>query len=102
MSWIWAAILAIALLFVALLIKPIARASEVRREVQRIVSSGDVRAAVHARVDEIRIANESSDRGDAYRALMSLLDAIDRNRVTAFDRDHELEARVRDLVQSLR
>ena len=101
-EWLWAALIAIALLIIALCIKPLHRAIEIRREVQRIVGSSDVRAAVHGIVDEAVIANEASDRGDAYRALRSLLDAIDRNRVTAFDPQRELEARVRDLVQSIR
>ena len=71
------------------------------REVKRIMRSGDIREAVDAIVDPNAIAREASDRGDAYRALRSLLDAVERDRALDVDVATELEARVRDLVQSL-
>jgi hypothetical protein len=84
------------------------RAMKLRREVREIVSDrAHVRDSIHAMLAARNIAaaaieKESSDRGDAYRALRSLLDALDRDRALDVDTDRELEARVRDLVQSLR
>ena len=64
--------------------------------------SGNIRDAVHQLVDPNVVANEAGDRGDAYRALRSLLDAVERDRVLEGDAADEIERRVRDLVQSLR
>ncbi|HEX3578050.1 MAG TPA: BatD family protein [Thermoanaerobaculia bacterium] len=50
-------------------------------------------------VDPIAILRETSDRGDAYRALRSLLDAAERDRLIAEPED--VRGRVRDLVASL-
>ena len=90
----------VALLILIFSIKPLSRSLRVRREVRRIMNSGNIREAVDAMVDKNTIANEASERGDAYRSLRSLLDALDRDRVLQGEAD--LERRVRDLVQSLR
>jgi uncharacterized protein (DUF2267 family) len=42
--------------------------------------------------------NEASDRGDAWRALRSLLDAMERERDIAAGADAELARRVRDVL----
>jgi hypothetical protein len=91
-----------ALLVIAMFVRPMRRAIEVRRTVRSILNSGNVRDAVHQLVDPNTIANEPSDRGDAYRALRSLLDAIERDRALEMNAADDVERRVRDLVQSLR
>jgi hypothetical protein len=72
----------------------------IRRQVREIVRSGEIRAQVDARlgVDATSLLNERSDRGDAYRALRSLLDAIDRDRDIGVDRKRELTRRVREVL----
>jgi len=97
LPWIAGAVLALVLLI--LLLIPLRRELALRRKVARIMNSGNIREAVDALVDK-SIATESSDRGDAYRSLRSLLDALERDRVLAGEAD--VERRVRDLVQSLR
>ena len=93
-------IIALPLLLIAMIaicVRPIRREMKRRRTVRAILNSGNIRDAVDRLVDP-KIANEASDRGDAYRALRSLLDALERDRVLD---DSDLERRVRDLVQSL-
>lgn len=61
-----------------------------------------VASLLHARgIDFNALAKETSERGDAYRALSSLLEAIERDRIDAAEGRRELKARLRDLVQSL-
>jgi hypothetical protein len=64
------------------------------------VASGDVRARIDAllRRDPAVLLAERSERGDAYRALRSLLDAIERDRDIAVDAERELRRRVRDVL----
>jgi hypothetical protein len=50
-------------------------------------------------IDLSAILRETSDRGDAYRGLRSLLDAAERDRLSAEPED--VHDRVRDLVASL-
>jgi hypothetical protein len=96
--WPWLA----AIIAIVISIKPIRRSIEVRRKVRSIMRSGNILEAVHQLIDPNVVANEASDRGDAYRALRSLLDAVERDRVLEADAEVEIERRVRDLVQSLR
>ena len=96
----WVAGIALAFVIIVFVQNPIRRELAIRREVRRILRSGNIREAVDALVDPAKIANEASERGDAYRALRSLLDALDRDR--ALEGEPDLERRVRDLVQSLR
>ena len=84
----------------------IARARALRRDVRALVreTPSETRIAVDewlvARgVDPIAILRETSDRGDAYRALRSLLDAAERDRLVAEPDD--IRGRVRDLVASV-
>lgn len=71
-----------------------------RREVNDVVrnaSPEEIRARMQQRV---RIGpREASDRGDAYRALLSLLDAKERERDIAEDYDDEIRERVRDVLR---
>jgi hypothetical protein len=84
----------------------IARARAIRRDTHVIVreTPSETRIAVDewlsARgVNPIDILRETSDRGDAYRALRSLLDAAERDRLIAEPDD--VRGRVRDLVAIL-
>jgi len=95
----WIIAVALLLIVIAICVRPIRREMKTRRTVRAILNSGNVRDAVDRLVDPNTIAKEASDRGDAYRALRSLLDALERDRVVE---DGDLERRVRDLVQSLR
>ena len=47
-------------------------------------------------VEPSALLREDSERGDAYRSLRSLLDALERDRIVAGER--EVAQRVRDLV----
>jgi len=84
----------------------IARARAIRSATRALVceTPSETRAAVDewlsARgIDPIAILRETSDRGDAYRALRSLLDAAERDRLIAEPQD--IRGRVRDLIASL-
>jgi hypothetical protein len=59
-------------------------------------------AEIRARVEERVPANlrEASERGDAWRALRSLLDAAERDRDIAIDSEKEIARRVRDVLES--
>ncbi len=67
------------------------------REVLRNATEDEVRARVAARVTID--ARESSDRGDAWRALLSLLDAKERDRDIAIDAEAEIRRRVREVLK---
>ena len=47
-------------------------------------------------IEPAALMREPSERGDAYRSLRSLLDALERDRIAAGQR--EIAQRVRDLV----
>jgi hypothetical protein len=98
----WAMVIIALFLSIVISIKPIRRSIEVRRKVRSVMRSGNIREAVHQLIDPNVVASEASDRGDAYRALRSLLDAVERDRVLEAHAADEIERRVRDLVQSLR
>jgi hypothetical protein len=71
-----------------------------RREVNAIVREATpeeirTRVAQRVRID----ARESSDRGDAWRALFSILDAKERERDIAVDADAEIRRRVREVLR---
>lgn len=97
---LFAAALALALL--ALLVAPrVSRELRLRRAVREIVrdaTPAEIRARVEARVP----ANlrEASERGDAWRALRSLLDAAERDRDIAEDSEKEIARRVRDVLET--
>ena len=92
-SWQQAAAgVALALTAVVVVI-PLRRRFTVRREVRRLIgerSPAEIRDAVHTRleergVDPVVLMRESSDRGEAYRSLRSLLDALERDRIDVRD-----------------
>jgi hypothetical protein len=91
---------ALALLVGLFTLPKIKRELTLRREVREIVGSGDVRARVDARlgVEPAVLLAERSDRGDAYRSLRSLLDAIERDRDIGVDAKKEIARRVREVI----
>ena len=96
----WAAGAALALLLGGLGIPRLARELKVRREARQVVegkTAAEIRAAVEARVNPA-VLQEASDRGDAYRALRSMLDAAERERDVAVDAEAEIARRVRELL----
>jgi hypothetical protein len=120
--WPWIALTLGLLLTGALAIPRIRRLRARRREVRRILGS-DLRpesrtanseqrtAALPARVrdslnawlvlrglDPAALLGETSDRGDALRAALSLLDAVGRDRIVWDAR--EVRRRLRDVVET--
>jgi hypothetical protein len=91
------------LVLLAIIWQPLARRERVRRETRALMreTPAETRLAVDAwlsahGVDAVALLREPSERGDAWRALRSLLDAAERDRLVADPQD--LRARVRDLV----
>jgi hypothetical protein len=69
-------------------------------------SPSDIRDELHAllaqkRIDEAALTREASDRGDAWRALRSLLDSVEHDRAVVADPEREIEFRTRDFLQFL-
>jgi BatD DUF11 like domain len=69
-------------------------------------SPSELRDELHAllarkRIDEAALTREASDRGDAWRALRSLLDSVERDRAVVADPEREIEFRTRDFLQFL-
>jgi hypothetical protein len=100
------AIAAAILILLAIAWPRIARARAIRRDTRALLreTPAETRVAVDewlpARgIDPVAILRETSDRGDAYRALRSLLDGAERDRLIADPED--IRGRVRDLVASL-
>lgn len=98
--WRWigggAALLAAALIAVPRVRRELALRNEARRIVED-ATPAEIRARMEARVQiDVR---EASDRGDAWRALRSLLDAADRERDIAVNAEEELVRRVRDVLR---
>ena len=97
--WPWLALFGV--LFGALTIRPIGRELAVRRavrEIMRDASPAEIRARMQERV---RIdLRESTDRGDAWRALLSLLDAAERERDIAADSDAEIRRRIAEVLRT--
>jgi oxygen tolerance protein BatD len=106
----WIGAIALALLAIGFVARRLRRSSRLRREVREITnrpSPAEVREAAQqmlARrgIDANAIAKESSDRGDAWRALRSLLTALEHDRAMEIDAARDLDRRVHDLIQSLR
>jgi len=99
-AWRW--IVAAALLGVAMLLAlpRLRRELAVRREARAIVRDAtpqEVRSRIESRVHVD--VKEMSDRGDAMRALISLLAAFEHDRDVAMDAERELERRVRDVLR---
>ena len=81
------------------------RRASVERHIRTIISDqnpAEIRERVHAAlagrgIDAVVLVKEASDRGDAYRSLRSLLDALERDRIDVDDRDREIRRRLREL-----
>jgi hypothetical protein len=99
--WPWFALALVVLLGALMAVPRVRRELSLRREVREIMrdaSPAEIRARVEARVPvQLR---EASERGDAWRALRSLLDAAERDRDIAFDSDREIARRVRDVLET--
>ncbi len=98
----WVAGGALALLLAGVGLPRLLREMAVRREANAIVggkTATEIRAAIDARVNPA-LMNEASDRGDAYRALRSMLDAAERERDIAVDGEEEIARRVRELLRT--
>jgi uncharacterized protein (DUF2236 family) len=95
----WIAIGAFALAAILFAIPRIRRELQLRKHVRAIVERATP-AEIRARIDElVRVdVREQSDRGDAYRALISLLTAAERDRDIGVDAEDEIARRVRDLL----
>jgi hypothetical protein len=96
-TWPWlAAALAIA---AALFIPRIRRELALRRAVRDVLrdaTPAEIRARMQQRVTiDVR---EASDRGDAWRALLSILDAAERERDIAEGAEKEIARRVADVL----
>jgi hypothetical protein len=96
-----AAILAVSL--IGLTVLRARRSRRIRGEVRALVrpTPPETRTAVDDYLSRRGIApselmREASERGDAYRSLRSLLDALERDRIVAGE--SEIAQRVRDLV----
>jgi hypothetical protein len=98
--------LAVVLIAFAVLSRRVQRTMHLRRETQSLIreTSVETRVAVDAWIaargaDPSLLVREQSDQGDAYRALRSLLDAADHERLTA--EPDEMRARVGELVLAM-
>jgi hypothetical protein len=100
--WRWLAGVAAMLVTLLLAIPRILRERRIRREALDIVreaTPAEIRARMESRVTfDLR---EASDRGDAWRALRSLLDATEKERDIAVGGEGEIVSRVRELLRTL-
>ena len=90
----------LAMLLAGLGVPRLLRGMKIRRDAHELVegrTAAEIRMAIDARVSP-ELMNESTDRGDAYRALRSLLDAAERERDIAVDAESEIVRRVRELL----
>jgi len=100
----WVAGGVLALLFVGIAAPRIKRSAVLRRDVREIVAGtpSEIRERVDARIgDPAALLAERSERGDAYRALRSMLAAAEGERDIASNADEEIERRVRELLRLL-
>ena len=95
--WVAGGVLAALLLGLAL--PRMKRELRLRRRVRAVIGDGSgIRQRVDQIVDGPRLMEERSDRGDAYRALRSLLDAVEQDRDIGAGSASEVRRRVRDLL----
>jgi hypothetical protein len=99
-------IVAVILLGIAVSWPPLARWARIRRQMRTLIreTAAETRAAVDEwlaahNLEPASMIRETSDRGDAYRSLRSLLDAAERDRLVADPGD--LRGRVRDVIASV-
>ena len=99
--WTWLAGGAALLLAASIAIPRVRRELALRREARRIVhdaTPAEIRTRMEQRV--MIPLDEASDRGDAWRALRSLLDAAEKERDIAANAEDELVRRVREVLRS--
>jgi len=92
------------MLFVGVAVPRVKKQANLRRDVREIVSGtpSQIRERIDARLDDpAALLAERSERGDAYRALRSLLAAAEGERDIAVDADEEIERRARELLRAL-
>jgi hypothetical protein len=101
LPWVGAA--ALALIALAVAVPPLERGRRARRESRALLRDtlAETRAAVEAwlverGIDPLSLLREQSDRGDAWRAVRSLLDGLEHERIDVSQ--SELSRRVRELV----
>ena len=98
--WQWLAAGAALLIALSAALPSVRRELALRRLASEIVNDAtpaEIRARMEARVKfDLR---ESSDRGDAWRALRSLLDAAERERDIAAGAENEIVRRVREVLR---
>jgi hypothetical protein len=102
--WQWLGAVVLLLAAFAVGAPRIARESRIRAEARSVVrdaTPAEIRSRVELRlpVAAATLMAERSDRGDAWRALRSLLDAAERDRDIAVDGEREIEQRVRDVLR---
>jgi oxygen tolerance protein BatD len=98
--------IAAAIMILALLAAVGRRRRALALDVRKIVldpSPSAIREAVNLKlvksgIDPAALLHETSDRGDAYRSLRSLLDGLESERIRIDDPDDEIRRRVRDLL----
>jgi hypothetical protein len=100
----WAGAVALAMVALAVAVPPLERGRRARRESRALLreTPAETRAAIEAwlverGIDPGSLLREPSDRGDAWRAVRSLLDALEHERLEA--RPRELRRRVRELAE---
>ena len=89
-----------------LLIPRLRERRRVNRQLRELTASGEpaqIRESLHAKLEARgvnvgELMRETSDRGDAYRAVRSLLDALERDRIEVPDVQREIRRRMRDLL----
>ncbi|HUP47280.1 MAG TPA: BatD family protein [Thermoanaerobaculia bacterium] len=82
------------------------RRRALERQIRRVMKDqkpAEVRERVHEVLEErglvpSALVGEGSDRGDAYRSLRSLLDALERDRIELENRQREVRRRIRELL----
>jgi hypothetical protein len=99
-KWPWIAGTLAVLVALIVLATQIRRELALRREVREVLRDATpeeirVRVANRVKIDP----RESTDRGDAWRALLSLLDAKERERDIAVDAEGEIRRRVREVLR---
>ncbi|HEX7706190.1 MAG TPA: BatD family protein [Thermoanaerobaculia bacterium] len=102
--WEWLAAIALLAVAAAVGLPRLARESRLRAEARRIVKGAtpaQIRVTLEARLPApaATLMAEQSDRGDAWRALRSLVDAAERDRDIAVDGEREIERRVREVLR---
>lgn len=106
-QWRWIGAAAALLAFALLALPALRRRAALRRDVKRMVGDcvpDEILERMERRLGPRSgpLLAEASDRGDAWRALRSLLVAAARDRDIAIDAEDEIRRRTRELLAALR